>query len=55
MTFGPTNGGKLCNVRTHNVIWADEMTESFVYRWQHAPAWFDVTCFPQLLEHRTSF
>jgi len=40
------NGGKLRNVKTHNVIWANQKTDSFVYRWLRAHARFDVTCFP---------
>ena len=42
----PTKGGKLRNVITHNVVWANQKTEYFVYRWQHAHATFDLTCFP---------
>jgi len=45
MTLGPTKGGKLRNVITH-VIWANQKTESFVYRWLRTQAMFDVTCFP---------
>jgi len=44
MTFGPTNGGKLCNVKTH--IWANQKTELFVCYWVLAHAILDVTCFP---------
>lgn len=47
----PTKGGNLHNVVTH-VIWANQMNESFVYRWQRSHASFEVTCF---LEHWASF
>jgi len=35
MMFGPTKGGNLCHVilAMQNVIWANQKTESFVYRW----------------------
>jgi len=29
-----------------NLIWANPKTQSFVYRWLHAHAMFDVMCFP---------
>ena len=31
MTFRQTKGRKLCNVITHNIIWANQMTEHFVF------------------------
>jgi len=34
---------------------ANGKTESFLYRWQWAHAMFNVTCFPHLSKHRTSF
>jgi len=46
LMLGSTKGGNLPNVTTHNVIWANQKTESFVYRWLLAHAMFDVTCFP---------
>jgi len=45
MTFGPTNAGKLRNVKKTNVILANQNTESFVFRWLRALAMFDVACF----------
>jgi len=43
------------NVITHNVNWANQKTESFVYRWLIAHALCDVTCFPAFVKLRTSF
>jgi len=44
----PQKCGKLRSVMTYNVIWANQKTESVVYRWyahmQHLT--FDITCFP---------
>ena len=37
MMFGPTKGGKL-NFITYNIYWANQKTESFVYRWLRAHA-----------------
>ena len=31
---------------THKVIWANQNTESFVYRWLRTHAMLDQTCFP---------
>jgi len=50
MTFGQTKCGKLRNVLKQNVIWANQKTESFVFRWLHAHAMFDVTCFSAFVE-----
>ena len=51
MTLGSTkNGGTLCNVTTHNVILTYQKTKTFVNRWLHAYAVFDVTCFPAFVE-----
>jgi len=44
MAFGPTKGGNLCYVKTHNVIRANQQTESFLFRWLRAHATYDVTC-----------
>ena len=41
MMFGSIKGGDL-----RNIIWSNQRTESFVYRWQHAHVMFDITCFP---------
>ena len=46
MMFGPIEGGKFCNVIMHNVIWDNQKAEFSVYRWLHAHAMFDCTCFP---------
>jgi len=45
MTFGLTKSEKLCNVITHNVIWAKK-TKYFVYRWLCPYVMLDVMCFP---------
>jgi len=42
----PTKGGNLRIVLTNNVVWANQKTESFVFRWLPTLAMFDVTCFP---------
>ena len=42
----PTKYGKLRNVISHNIVPADQKSESFVYRWLRAITMFDVTCFP---------
>jgi len=34
------------NIKAHNVIWANQNTGLVEYRWLHAHAMFDVTCFP---------
>jgi len=39
---------KLCNFITHKVVCANQKTESFVYRWLHALAMFDVIYFPSI-------
>jgi len=36
MTFGQSKCVNLSNFITHNVIWANQKTESFVYCWQRA-------------------
>ena len=46
MTFGLTKGWILRYVIMHNVIWANQKTECFVYRWLHPHAMVDVMCFP---------
>ena len=44
--FCPTKDRKLCYVIMHNIIWANQKTESFLFPWPCAHAMFDVTCFP---------
>jgi len=44
--FGLTKGGKLHIIMAHNVIWANQKTDSFVYRRLGAHKMFDITCFP---------
>ena len=39
----------LCYPITYNVIWANQMTESFEYPWLWALEMFDVTSFPAIL------
>jgi len=46
MTFGPTQGGKLRYVITHNVNCANQKTESVVFCWLRAHVMFDVACLP---------
>ena len=46
MTFDPTKNQTLRNVIAQNVIWSNQKTESFVYRWLSAHAVIDVTCVP---------
>jgi len=46
MTLCQTQGGNLHNVITDNVIWANQRTELFVYRWLRALAMSEVTHFP---------
>jgi len=41
MTFGWTKGGILRYVIMHNVLWANQKTESSVYCWLRAHAMFD--------------
>jgi len=38
VSTGWKNGGKLCYVITHNIIWTNQKTKSFVYCWQGAHA-----------------
>ena len=45
MTFGLNTCRNFRNVITHNVIWANQKTESFVYRWLCTNSMFDVTYF----------
>ena len=40
---------KLHNVITHNVVWAYQATDSFVYHWLRAHILFDVTRFPDFV------
>jgi len=40
MTFSLSKGGNLCNVMTNNIIWANQKTELFLYRWLDAHAFF---------------
>jgi len=40
-----TKSGNSCNVQTHNGIWANQKTESVVYRWLRSQAMTDITCF----------
>jgi len=49
MCYTLTKGGKLRNIIMHNVIWANQKTEFYVYRWLGALAIFDVVCFPAFL------
>jgi len=42
----PTKSWKLCNVVTHNIILANQKTESSLYLWLSAHAIFDVMRFP---------
>ena len=49
MTFGLTEGGKLGDVITHNVILAKPKTEYCVCHWLRAQAMFDVTCSPAFI------
>jgi len=46
MKFCPRKGEKLLNVVMHNVIKANQKTESCFCHWLHAHAVVDVTCFP---------
>jgi len=41
--------GFLCYVITYNIIWANQITESFEYHWLLALAMFDVMSFPAIL------
>ena len=41
--------GNLRYAITYNVIWANQMTESFKYQWLRALAMFDVMSFPAIL------
>ena len=50
-----TNDGKLLYVITYNVIWANQRTEAFVYRWLHIMQRLTLRVFPHASEHRTSF
>ena len=43
MMFGLTKGGKLCNVITNKVIWANQKTKSFVFLWLRTHAVFKIT------------
>ena len=53
MMFGLTKVRKLRNAITHNVIWANQKTASFVYR--QVSAVFDITCFPAFALHFEEF
>ena len=48
ISYGPTKGGKLRNVITHDFIWVNQKTESSVYHWLRAQAMFDVTPLPRI-------
>ena len=48
MSDASTKGGNFSNVITHNVIWANQKSEYFMYRWLHAHAMFNVMCFPRI-------
>jgi len=54
ITLCMTKGGILHKGITYNIIWANQKTESHVYRWLHSLANFKVT-FQHLSEHRKSF
>ena len=45
MTFGLTKGGTSRNILTHNIIWANQKTKSFVHLCLCTHAKFDVTAF----------
>ena len=53
MTFALINGGKLHNVIAHNIIGANQKTESFVYRWLGAHTMFDVIFFPTFVREQS--
>jgi len=46
MTSDPPNSGNIFNVIMHNVIWANQKTELFMFCWLPTHAMFDKTCFP---------
>jgi len=46
MKFWPRKGETLLNVVKHNVMKANQKTESCFCHWLRAPAMVDVTCFP---------
>jgi len=46
MMFGPFTDGKLHNVTTHNLIWANQKSDFSVYHWLRANAMFELTGFP---------
>ena len=48
MAFGPTKARKSWNVEMHNVICANQKTETLVYRWLCAHAMFNVMLFTAL-------
>jgi len=43
------NAGNLHYIITHNVIWANQKTKSFVCHWLHTIAMFDITYFPAIV------
>ena len=50
----PTKGGNSHNIIKQNVIWTNQKTESFVYRWLHTHAMVYSMCFPRtFVEHLT--
>ena len=53
--FSRTKSIKLSNIIMHNVNLANQKTVSFVFDWLSAHAVFDITRFPALSEHLTSF
>jgi len=46
MTFGLKKGRNFCNVIVLNLIWSNQETESFAYRWLHAHVMCDETFIP---------
>ena len=48
--FGLRKGRKLHDVTTDKFIWANQKTESFMYRWICVHATFDLTCIPAFVE-----
>jgi len=50
MMFGPTKGVQLLNAIAHNVIWANQKADFFVYGWLRANEMFNVTCFPTFFQ-----
>jgi len=55
MTFGQTKRRKIFNIITHTIIWTNQKTDCFVYRWVRAHTMFDLTCFPAFVGASKSF